>query len=185
MLIQAVSGLDWTGQCGKLSVGASKFRKEVWSECGDAVSPRELSEGVASPPSMHWLARRPAQAEWLPPDLRLWVRFFYLSAALLAWWRCLKQLAGTWDLMLTSTSFSTVQVLGGSKNTFGAVEMDVFAWKRRKNDVVDVLTDLFSFSFGLLRIYCVFTPKLTPIFKPLKSCHFFCFLKNYILCFND
>lgn len=27
MLIQAVSGLDWTWQCGKLSVGASKFRK--------------------------------------------------------------------------------------------------------------------------------------------------------------
>lgn len=121
-------------------------------------------------PSMHSSARRPIQAEWLPPDQHLWVWFvFYLSAALLAWQLCfLKWLSGTCDLMLTSTTLSMAHVLGRFKNILGAIEMDVFLGKCRKS-VHWCFDGSFLFQFwSITFLLWEFTPKLMLILNPPK-----------------
>lgn len=84
-----------------------------------------------------------------------------------------KRLSGTCDLMLTSTTFSMVHVLGGSKNIFGAIEMDVFLGKCRKNGRWR-LDGSFLFQFWFVTFFLwEFTPKIITFHLKNKQTTFY------------
>lgn len=176
MLIQAVSGLDWTGQCGKLSVGASKFRKDlIWMwRCSQ---PEGVKRGSRDS-SVYALARPASRSGRMAAT-----RPAFVSAV------SFLPISGSARMM---TLFKTVgryvgfnadvhKVLDGA--SLGRIQE--YIWRCR--DLLENAERMMSltswpiFSLSVL-VYCaftVFTPKFMPVFKPLKSCQvFFLLLKK-------